>query len=165
MLQKLHDLQFLFYSPRKEIPQLVMVSERLASKDLRLSNEVYADRKKSAAKRIQAVIDFVRNDEVCRSVQLLAYFGETHRKRCGKCDVCIKRNSVSVSDVVFQKVRNKLFQLMANRPVPVFEAAGSVEGVSEEKVLEVIRWLTDNGLIIKDKNGYLKSKTQLDIDD
>jgi hypothetical protein len=54
---------------------------------------------------------------------------------------------------------------MANRPVPVFEAAGSVEGVSEEKVLEVIRWLTDNGLIIKDKNGYLKSKTQLDIDD
>jgi ATP-dependent DNA helicase RecQ len=165
ILQKLHDLQFLSYTPRKEMPQLVMVSERLASKDLRLSNEVYADRKKSAAKRIQAVIDFVRNDEVCRSVQLLAYFGETHRKRCGKCDVCIDRNSVSVSDVVFQTIRSKILQLIANRPVPVFEAAGSVEGVSEEKVLEVIRWLTDNGLIMKDKNGYLKSKTQLNIDD
>lgn len=165
MLQKLHDFQFLSYAARKDKPQLVIISERLASKDLQLSNEIYADRKKSAAKRIQAVIDFVRNDDVCRSIQLLAYFGETHRKRCGKCDVCLKRNSITVSDVVFQKVRNRLMEMLQKRPIPVFEAASSVEGVAEEKVLEVIRWLTDNSLIVKDRNGYLRNKQQLDIND
>jgi len=165
MLQKLHDFQFLSYTPRKEKPQIVMVSERLSANDIQLSSEVYALRKESAAKRIQAVIDFVRNSETCRSIQLLAYFGEKHRKRCGKCDVCLQRNAVSVSDMVFQKVRNKLLEMASSRPVPIFEAANAVEGVDDKKVLEVIRWLTDNGVLLKDSNGYLKIRKQLDIND
>jgi ATP-dependent DNA helicase RecQ len=165
MLQKLHDFQFLSYTPRKEKPQIVMVSERLSANDIQLSSEVYAIRKESAAKRIQAVIDFVRNSETCRSIQLLAYFGEKHRKRCGKCDVCLQRNAVSVSDMVFQKVRNKLLEMASSRPVPIFEAANAVEGVDDKKVLEVIRWLTDNGILEKDSKGYLKSRKQLDIND
>ena len=40
------------------------------------------------------MIDFIRNDQVCRSQQILSYFGESFGEPCGMCDVCIrnKRN-------------------------------------------------------------------------
>ena len=35
------------------------------------------------------MIDYATNDEVCRSRQLLNYFGEKSSKDCGQCDVCL----------------------------------------------------------------------------
>ncbi|WP_411895466.1 ATP-dependent DNA helicase RecQ [Winogradskyella sp. A2] len=39
--------------------------------------------------QIEAVIDYINNDTQCKSTQLLAYFGETQKKACGKCSVCL----------------------------------------------------------------------------
>ncbi|MDY0078599.1 MAG: ATP-dependent DNA helicase RecQ [Bacteroidales bacterium] len=161
---KLQQLQFLHYTRRKEKPQIVMISERRDPKDIYISTANYADRKQSAAKRIQAVLDFVHNDKVCRSIQLLAYFGEKHRQRCGKCDVCIDRNKLSLSDVTFEQIQQKLLKMLSIRPYPVYEAASSVNNFPEEKVLEAIRWMLDNEQIMQDENGYIQLKDQLEID-
>src|SRR5690606_13260476 len=42
--------------------------------------------------QVHAVIDYINNDRLCKSVQLLSYFGETHLKECGICSVCITKN-------------------------------------------------------------------------
>ncbi len=165
MLKKLHALQFLIYQARKLKPQLIWVSERRDAKDIYLSKEHYADRKKSAAKRIQSVIDFVNNETTCRSIQLLSYFGETNRQRCGRCDICTSRNKLSLSDAEFAQISNRLKTMLVQRSFPVFEAASSVQPFPEEKVLEAIRFLIDNKQIRQDENGYLSWKTQLKIDD
>jgi len=161
---KLHQLQFLDYTKRKDKPQIVLISERRESKDIYISTTNYADRKQSAAKRIQSVLDFVHNDKVCRNIQLLAYFGETHRQRCGKCDVCINRNTLSLSDVSFEQIQQELFKMLTVRPYPVYEAAANVNNFPEEKVLEAIRWMLDNEQIEQDENGYLQLRNQLEID-
>lgn len=161
---KLHQLQFLDYTKRKDKPQIILISERRESKDIYISTANYADRKQSAAKRIQSVLDFVHNDKVCRNIQLLAYFGETHRQRCGKCDVCINRNTLSLSDVSFEQIQQALFKMLTVRPYPVYEAAANVNNFPEEKVLEAIRWMLDNEQIEQDENGYLQLRNQLEID-
>lgn len=163
-LNKLHQLQFLDYTKRKDKPQLVMISERRDAKDIYISASNYTDRKQSAAKRIQAVIDFVHNDKVCRSIQLLAYFGEKHRQRCGKCDVCIDRNKLSLSDVTFEQIQQKLLKMLSERPYPVYEAASNVNNYPEEKVLEAIRWMLDNEQIAQDEHGYIYLRNQLEMD-
>ncbi|EDP70479.1 ATP-dependent DNA helicase recQ [Flavobacteriales bacterium ALC-1] len=43
--------------------------------------------------QIEAVIKYIKNDSVCRSQQLLSYFGEGTKEICGKCSVCITNNS------------------------------------------------------------------------
>ncbi len=40
--------------------------------------------------KINAIIDYVTNKEVCRSISLLAYFDEKCTKNCEICDVCEK---------------------------------------------------------------------------
>lgn len=165
LLKKLHALQFLIYQARKQKPQLIWVSERRDAKDIYLSREHYADRKKSAAQRIQSVIDFVNNETTCRSIQLLSYFGETNRQRCGKCDICTSRNKLSLSDAEFAQISSRLKNLFRQRSYPVYEAASSVPPFPEEKVLEAIRFLIDSKQIQQDEHGSLSWKTQLKIGD
>ena len=74
-LKKLESYNFLTYIPRSDKPQIQYLTERQDTRHFTLSDEVYKDRKEDATKRVQAVIDFVNNDNECRSVQLLKYFG------------------------------------------------------------------------------------------
>ncbi len=43
---------------------------------------------KNKIDKIEAILAYVENDKICRSRQLLAYFGETYTKNCGICSVC-----------------------------------------------------------------------------
>lgn len=164
-LNTLQKLSFITYIPKKDKAQLVFLSERSDSNDLRLSRENYADRKKAAAARLQSVIDFVYNSDQCRSLQLLAYFGEKYDRRCGKCDVCTNRNKLQLTDIEFSNIRNTLKSNLSIRSFPLFEAVSIVSQYPEEKVMEAIRWMLDNKILIKDEHEHLMFRRQLDIED
>lgn len=164
ILNQLQKLSFLTYLPRKDQPQLLFLSERRDPADLQLSRENYADRKVTAAKRLQAVIDFVHNEDQCRSLQLLAYFGESYDRRCGKCDVCIKRNRLNLTDIEYGNISKKLKSLLNQRAYPLYEAISAVPEYPEEKVLEAIRWMIDNRILVKDEHDHLVIRRQLDIE-
>ncbi len=159
----LQRLNVLSYAPHKEKPQLVFITERRNMEDLLLTKETYADRKKAALARIQAVIDFVSNSEQCRNIQLLAYFGEKLNTRCGKCDVCINRNRLSLNDLEFETIRNAIQNLLATRSYPIAELMSKIDFYADEKVMEAIRWLLDNRQIQKDENDQLFIPKKSDI--
>tara|TARA_R110002111_G_scaffold221575_2_gene283830 strand:+ start:8310 stop:10205 length:1896 start_codon:yes stop_codon:yes gene_type:complete len=43
--------------------------------------------------QIESVLSYIQNESVCRSHQLLLYFGETSKQPCGLCSVCVARAS------------------------------------------------------------------------
>jgi ATP-dependent DNA helicase RecQ len=43
--------------------------------------------------QIESVLNYIKNDSICRSLQLLLYFGENTNELCGKCSVCIAKTS------------------------------------------------------------------------
>jgi ATP-dependent DNA helicase RecQ len=45
--------------------------------------------------QVKAMLEYVENDSVCKSMQLLAYFGEKNAKPCGICSVCTKTKKPS----------------------------------------------------------------------
>lgn len=58
---------------------------------------------KNTLDKVKATIDFIDNDEICKSKQLLSYFGEKDSESCMVCSVCIKQTtSVSKSKEVLQ---------------------------------------------------------------
>lgn len=99
------------FIPRKSIPLVRYTKDRVNGEDVILSPAIYEDRKAEFVKRITAVIDYIQNDRVCRSRQLLRYFGETKSKDCGQCDVCLSRANKN-NDEGRKAIEEKIMELL-----------------------------------------------------
>ena len=76
------------YVPCDRATVLFLHHDRLRPKNVNLDPERYERLKASALERMQKMIDYVGQDEVCRSSYLLEYFGQTEATDCKTCDVC-----------------------------------------------------------------------------
>ena len=157
-LKKLESLNFLIFKQRSSNPQIHFNTDSMDIRHFALSDEVYRNRKEDAAKRIQAVIDFVNDDSTCRSIQLLRYFGEKTRKKCGKCDVCNNDNRIGLGDNDYKEISNLIYNDLDNGSFHISEAPQHAKGYFEEKVFEVVRIMIDNGVIIQDEEGLLRGR-------
>jgi len=155
-LEKLNKMQVLTYLPQKKLPQIIFAIERMDMKDFTLSKEHYQDRKNDAIKRIEAVRKYVTSTNKCRSSMLLDYFGEKESTRCGKCDVCMERNKLELSDYEFEFVLNQIKPLLLQKACALEEVITTVKDAGEDMVIKVIQWLFDNDKITYDENNLLK---------
>ena len=151
-LKKLEAYNFLSYAPRNDKPQVLFLTEFVDTKHFNLSKENYHDRKLDAEARVQAVIDFVNNDDECRSVQLLRYFNERTNKVCGRCDVCRKHGSQPVS---YASIEQRLESIVSESSESVESVVMKCGDVDEAEVLDSIRFLVDSGVLKLDKEGRL----------
>jgi ATP-dependent DNA helicase RecQ len=155
MLLDLEKVGILVYRKRKTKPQLTFITERLDGSNISISDQHYQSRKENAAKRLQSVIDYLENSTRCRSEQLLAYFDEKKSNRCGKCDVCIERNKIELSELEFDTILNKIKPLLQDRPLFIKEISEKMETTNEDKTIKVIQWLLDNNKIVYDESQRL----------
>ena len=155
-LKKLESYNFLSYAQRNDKPQLLFLSEFVDTKHFGLSKENYYDRKKDAEARVKAVIDFVNNDEECRSVQLLRYFNENTKKVCGRCDVCLKNGS---NRVPYDTIETKLKSVMSETSMSMKEVLTQCSEYDETQVLDAIRFLVDENVLQLERDGSVKRKS------
>lgn len=149
-LKQLESYKFLSYVQRSEKPQILFLSEFIDTKHFGLSKENYHDRKKDAEARVKAVIEFVNNDEECRSVQLLRYFNEKTRETCGRCDVCVRSGS---HQVAYDSIEEKLVSMVGESGQSIREVVARCNEYDERNVLDSIRFLVDNGVLQMGDNG------------
>ena len=88
LLYKLSLEHVIMYIPNDHATVLFLHHERLRPKNLNLDPERYRFLKDSAHVRTQKMMDYVMEDEVCRSAYLLDYFGQEDSADCGTCDIC-----------------------------------------------------------------------------
>ena len=88
------------YIPNDHATVLFLHHERLRPKNVNLDPERYELLKTSANERIQKMIDYISEEDVCRSSYLLEYFGQKESADCGTCDICrsTKRNAAGRVD-------------------------------------------------------------------
>ena len=76
------------YIPNDHATVLFLHHERLRPKNLNLDPERYAFLKQSYDERVGKMIDYISEEDTCRSSYLLDYFGQEESADCGTCDVC-----------------------------------------------------------------------------
>lgn len=157
-LKNLDSMNFMTYIPRNDRPQIQYITERLDTKYFTLSDEIYKNRKEDANKRVKAVIDFVNNDDDCRSIQLLRYFGENIKKTCGKCDVCSSKNKLNINNKDYQEISESIIKELRESDNNVYEILKKVNNHHEEKVIHTIKWMLDSDIILQSDEGTLKLK-------
>ena len=81
------------YVPADHATVIFLHHDRLRPKNLNLDPDRYALLKTSCEERMQKMMDYVQEEEICRSSYLLEYFGQTENKDCGTCDICRSHKS------------------------------------------------------------------------
>lgn len=100
LLYKLSLEHVIKYIPADHATVLFLHHERLRPKNVNLDPERYALLKDSCEGRMQKMIDYISEEDTCRSSYLLEYFGQSESEDCGTCDVCraSKGNAIKKED-------------------------------------------------------------------
>lgn len=148
-LQYLHQQEIIQYLPQKELPQLQFLRPRIAVKDLQIDTRYLAQRKKILEEQIAAMLAYA-TETTCRSVQLLAYFGEKGTA-CGVCDVCLAKKQAKLDPSVEEQVWQQV-QVILSEPKQLKEVVLALKGIPEQLKLDVLQKLLDEGKLIQEEN-------------
>ncbi|MHB9142936.1 MAG: RecQ family zinc-binding domain-containing protein, partial [Paludibacter sp.] len=157
VLSKEHIIQ---YIPRKKTPFLTFTREREATNRVVLGKEAYDDRRERYITRIKSVLDYAKEENICRNQILLSYFGEKESKPCGKCDICQKKRETEVSDQDFELIRLAVQQQLSTTELTINALVKEIH-FKEPKVLKVIRFMLDNGQLEENEAMKLKNKSTI----
>lgn len=115
VLKTLSRKQIIHFIPQSKTPFITYRQDRVDATDVVLPPNVYKDRKEDFTRRIMSMIDYATNGYVCRSRQLLRYFGETRSTDCKVCDVCVSSEFHSVSDLDLRRACDQILSLLADK--------------------------------------------------
>ncbi|MDC1534256.1 RecQ family ATP-dependent DNA helicase [Polaribacter sp.] len=106
-LTKLEDAEVLIYKQAESNTEVLFLHPREDEKTInRNAKEIqhYLDQKR---KKAADLIDFIKNNTLCRSKQILTYFDEKETTACGICDVCLSNKKAPPS------LRNNILELLS----------------------------------------------------
>jgi ATP-dependent DNA helicase RecQ len=101
---------------------------------------------------IASMLNYVNNNNICKSTQLLAYFEEKATKDCGICSVCLKnlKQSIKVSDSILEDILNIL--TLGEQTSRVLEMELNIETSLIKEALTML--LERNKIKVTTRNTY-----------
>ncbi len=149
-LHKLSETGYLYYRSR-DLQSLVFLRPRESDY---LKNNVWKEFENLQVtqwKRLQDMIFYATQTEVCREKLILRYFGEKPKENCGKCDVCQTKNPIAD--------KQSLLDFLDNSPKTIQEILIQFVHSPKESVLDALQKLADENLIRNTGiDSYIKSK-------
>ena len=141
---RITDATLTFLLPREDEKTINKVSREVESLNQKKTTQV------------NAVLGYIENTSVCRSLQLVSYFGEKTAEPCGICSVCTSK-TVSLSRKETVMISKKILLLLEETEMNSREISEKLT-FAETKTLKVIRLLMDAKKIqINTKNQYFLS--------
>ena len=135
------DASITFIVPREDDKTINSVSKALEA----------LNHKKEA--EVNSVLNYINNNSVCKSVQLVGYFGEKSTDKCGICSVCASQKS-SPSKREIQLISEEILILLEERELSSRMLSEKLT-FTESKIVVVLRHLQDLEKIrINTKNEY-----------
>jgi ATP-dependent DNA helicase RecQ len=152
-LQQLHQRRILKYNQRKEEPQLCFTQERVSAQHLRIDMNRIKERMQVYKKRLDAMLDYIGNKDICRTQALVRYFGEKNTPVCGICDVCIEKKRKPLEGKEAEEIAAQLMAQLQAGPMEWTDVRNRLLSVKEDTLLEVMQFLIAEGRAGRDARG------------
>ncbi|MEP2688846.1 RecQ family ATP-dependent DNA helicase [Maribacter dokdonensis] len=101
--------------------------------------------------KVDAMLTYIENDTMCRSIQLLHYFGEQQEQPCGICDVCVSQ-STGNTPIVHAKI--KIIQILKEKNAGSRELQNKLNTTQEITIAAIQELLEDNYITLNNINEY-----------
>lgn len=143
-LQRLAALGVIAYQPAIAGGTLYWLHNRLSPSNLKLDMAHVRQLRKAHEERVQAMIGYLQEENICRNMLLSRYFGEQEREACGGCDVCKRK---AQKDSAHKDVKIRILELIREKQqISVQELTAHFPGTAPASIIEQVRLLHDESL-------------------
>ncbi|TXG35791.1 RecQ family ATP-dependent DNA helicase [Seonamhaeicola maritimus] len=135
------DAQITFIQPREDEKTI----NRIAS--------IIEQQNKLKQQQVKAMLNYIENDSVCKSMQLLSYFDEKNLEPCGVCSVCTNSKKKPKKEEI-TKLKNRIIELLEKGDLSSRQMVQYLN-CSEKDLKTIIKLLLEHNIItITPTNTY-----------
>ena len=135
--QATSDSEILFLHPREDDKTINRNAKEIA-------HYLLQKRKKAAE-----LIHFIKNDTLCRSIQILTYFDEKEITPCGICDVCLSKKKSPAS------LEEKIIEVLSQKAtLSSLEICHLIDTNEKHILLHLQFLLSENRIAINNQNKF-----------
>lgn len=142
VLKSLSAHHIINYIPQRRSPHITYLHDRYETTFL--PPDIYEDRKEQYMQRVGHMIAYATNNHVCRSQQLLRYFGEEYAPECGHCDVCLSDHEPSMA--MDEATVKKILYLLGDKKVHRLTDLLNIDA-SRENIDSALRFLVSEEMV------------------
>lgn len=107
-------------------------------------------------RKIDAILEYVENDTICRSKQLLEYFGEKNVSQCGICSVCNPAEKQFKKDLI-RRMYKDIIELLENGEKNSRQIVAELS-YPEAGILKVLKLMMEKEIISLTPTNHYKLK-------
>ena len=159
-LKQLEMQQVLYYEARNSNPYIFFTEARMEENNLNLDAKYIQERIQTFEEKHLQMLAYSQEKKVCRSIQLLKYFGESLEFPCGICDVCLGRN---IKDFELDEVEKYAFRIkksLIKKPHSALDLMMALKENNKTKFAEILKHLIEVGFVSKNKNDLLSWRSK-----
>ncbi len=135
---------------KTDLPKVTFLHERLPDDYMRVSDEVYHNRKLRAFKRWGNMQKYLLSSH-CREQFILNYFGQNIEK-CGKCDFCKNERKETIE---IDELKNVLLKQLFEKSISLDELLILNDSIHAENIKKALNFLILQEVIIFENGKYI----------
>lgn len=134
--------------------QVTFIEPREDDKTINRIAYIISQQNELKQRQVKAMLDYVGNDSVCKSMQLLTYFGEEIVSPCGICSVCTNKK-VTPTQEDAKTIKNRIIELLetGDHSSRVIETTLCV---SDKELMPVLQLMLEHNIISITKTNTYK---------
>ncbi|WMI64763.1 RecQ family ATP-dependent DNA helicase [Aestuariibaculum sp. YM273] len=134
--------------------QVTFIEPREDDKTINRVASIIKQQNKLKEDQVDAMLDYINNDSICKSIQLLSYFGEKEIEPCGICSVCIANKKTPQKSQDTSLLKHKVIELLQEKEQSSRELISNLN-CNETELKNVLRLLLEHDIInITKTNTY-----------
>ncbi|TBN04446.1 RecQ family ATP-dependent DNA helicase [Hyunsoonleella flava] len=134
--------------------QITFIEPREDDKTINRISTIIKQQNKLKDQQVSAVINYINNSDVCKSMQLLNYFGENDIAPCGICSVCTKKKK-NAPTINQQDLKNKIITLLETGEKSSRYISNTLE-CNDTDIKKVLKLLLEHQIITITKTNKYK---------
>lgn len=136
--------------------ELTFLQPREDDKTINRIANIIEQQQRLKERQIDAVIGYISDDDICKSIQLLEYFGEKKSTPCGICTICLSK-AKKTKPTKSKNISYNIILLLEIQPLTSRALVEQLE-YSEKEILETLKLMLSNGILEITANNSYKIK-------
>ena len=157
-LEQLNKYNIVKYTPRSDKQQIILLQNRMYKDDFKFNMMALVKRKTKHLDRINAIINYSKEQSICRSVLIGNYFNDKKIQPCGICDNCIEKESNQSKETDTTTLLNRIKISLQKEDLYHQELENEMKDFHKKNIQEAIQFLQSENIITTNQEGKYKLK-------